>query len=406
MKIGLLSILLCMASVMTLAQQVIISGTVYDESSGSKIAQAIITIPGTNISIVTNDDGIFTLKTEQLPPAIQVSHIGYRTRYVEISGIPADNMLIKLTPATIVLKEVTIQINDPEELVRQALKRIPQNYPRVPELHKGFYRETAMKRQNFIYVAEGVIDMYKTDYLRDVSHDQVAIVKGRRLMSTKASDTLGVKVMGGPLLPIRFDVVKNRDLLFSSEEMVNYKFHMEQPVTIKDRPQLVVGFSPKVELPYPLFKGLLYIDRENLAITRAEFSLDVSDRAKATRYMLASKPVGVRFNPKGLSFLIDYHYENGMTRFCYVRSTFRFNCDWKRRFFATSYTVSSEMVVTDRMNKDVKPIKGRDTFDSHDSFYDRVDYFLDPDFWEDYNIIEPTETLDRSIGRLLKHYVQ
>ena len=47
-------------------------------------------------------------------------------------------------------------------------------------------------------------------------------------------------------------------------------------------------------------------------------------------------------------------------------------------------------------------IKGRDYFDSRDAFYDKVDYFLDPLFWEDYNIIEPSVSLDEAIDKLLK----
>jgi hypothetical protein len=31
-----------------------------------------------------------------------------------------------------------------------------------------------------------------------------------------------------------------------------------------------------------------------------------------------------------------------------------------------------------------------------------VEYFEDPDFWADYNIIEPTESLQDAIGKLKK----
>ena len=85
-------------------------------------------------------------------------------------------------------------------------------------------------------------------------------------------------------------------------------------------------------------------------------------------------------------------------------STFRFNCDWKRRLLATSFTAFCEMVVTNRVTHDVQPILGNQSFDQRDAFYDRVDYFRDPDFWADYNIIEPTETLNQAIGKLLKKY--
>ena len=95
--------------------------------------------------------------------------------------------------------------------------------------------------------------------------------------------------------------------------------------------------------------------------------------------------------------------EDGITRLSYIRSTFRFNCDWKRRLLATSFTACCEMVVTDHhATTETHPISGRDSFDSRDAFYDKVEYFRDPQFWEDYNIIEPSESLDNAIEKLVK----
>ena len=108
-----------------------------------------------------------------------------------------------------------------------------------------------------------------------------------------------------------------------------------------------------------------------------------------------------------LSTLIDYRYEQGVTRISYIRNTFRFNCDWKRRLFATSFAACCEMVVTDHEPaKGRAPISGRDSFDSRDAFYDKVDFFLDPLFWEDYNIIEPSVSLDEAIDKLLKKRIK
>ena len=72
---------------------------------------------------------------------------------------------------------------DPRELVNIAIRKIPENYIDKPELYKCFYRETAMKRQHYIYVAEGVVDMYKSSYASKGYRDRVAIRKGRRLLS-------------------------------------------------------------------------------------------------------------------------------------------------------------------------------------------------------------------------------
>jgi hypothetical protein len=156
-------------------------------------------------------------------------------------------------------------------------------------------------------------------------------------------------------------------------------------------------------MPYPLYYGKIYIDRQTLAFTRFELELDMSDREKATNMMLVKKPRGLRFKPKEMSCIIDYRTgDDGVTRISYIRNTFRFNCDWKRRLFATSFTAYCEMAVTSSSDQDVQPIRGRDSFDQRDAFFDKVDYFRDPAFWQDYNIIEPTESLDKAINKLLK----
>lgn len=385
------------------SEKIVLSGTVRDERSGAVIAQASVSVVGSSVSVVTNEDGFFTLKADRMPNGINVSHIGYQSRHLTAREAMKSPLNIKLKATAIALHEVVVWTGDPSELVRIAVKKIPENYSSTPELYRGFYRETAMKRQRYIYVAEGVVDMFKPSYSRTDKPDRVAIRKGRRLLSPKKSDTLSVKVMGGPLQPIQFDLVKNLEILLSSEELYNYELEMLPMATINDRLQYVVGLKPRFIMPYPLYFGRLYIDRERLAFTRAELSLDMSDREKVTDIMLVRKPTGVRFRPKEFTVLIDYRYENGITRPNYFRSTFNFNCDWKRRLLATSFTACCEMVVTDHEPATgTRPISGRDSFDSRDAFYDKVEYFRDPKFWEDYNIIEPSESLDNAIEKLVK----
>lgn len=397
-------ILILAVSIGMRAQNVVLSGTVSSDRTGERIAHATIVAEGLGVAVVTNDDGYFTLKTETQPNAITVSHLGYQSRRISLKGKTAETIKIRLKPTAIALQELVVWTDNPRQLVDIAIRKIPENYARKPELYKCFYRETAMKRQHYIYVAEGVIDMYKTAYNRTADRDRVAIVKGRRLLSPKRGDTLSVKVMGGPVQPIQLDIAKNLDFLLNAEELANYTFRMEPTTTINDRLQYVVSLWPNAIQPYALYTGKLYIDRETLAFTRAELSLDMSNKEKATAYMLIRRPRGVRFRPKELTTLIDYRTENGVTRISYIRNTFRFNCDWRRRLFATSFAAFCEMVVTDHTDTDVRPITGRSSFDSRDSFYDRVDYFQDPDFWENYNIIEPSESLDHAIDKLMKRY--
>jgi hypothetical protein len=391
-----------LAPLAVFAQQIVVSGSVTNDKTGEGLRQ--VSISAGRVSVVTNEDGAFSLKLDQLPATITVSHIGYKTRKVALTEGKAENLKISLAPTTIQLREIVVTKANPRELVDIAIKKIPDNYSKVPELLQTFYRETAMKRKHYIYVAEGVEDMYKTPYTRNIGRDRVAIVKGRRLLSQKQGDTLGIKVLGGPVLPVQLDVVKNQEMLLNPEDLDAYDFAMGVPEYINDRLQYVVKISPRYPMPYALYNGTLYIDSERLAFTRIELDLDMSDKDKATRTMLVKKPIGVRFKPRELSCVVDYRYEDGVTRISYLRNIFRFNCDWKKRLFSTSFTATCEMVVTDSQSDSVLPITSRNSFDSRDAYYDKVEYFMDPEYWSKYNIIEPSESLDKAIKKLVATY--
>ena len=399
-RLGL--ILLILAPLAMMAQQVVVSGVVVDQKTGNPLRQVSVSVG--RISVVTNEDGDFTLKLNEIPSSVNISHLGYKTLRLTLKDGKTEGLRIRLEPTTIQLREIVVRNYNPRELVDIAIDKIPENYSKVPELLKGFYRETAMKRKHYIYVAEGVEDMYKTPYNRGTARDRVAIVKGRRLLSQKAGDTLGIKVAGGPVQAVMMDLVKNRDFLLNKEDLDNYHFTMGVPEYINDRQQYVVQMEPFLITDYALYHGKLYIDAERLAFTRIELDLDMRDKDKATQTMLVKKPFGVRFKPRELSTVVDYRYEDGVTRISYLRNIFRFNCDWKRKLFSTSFTATCEMAVTDSQSDDVQPIASRSSFDSRDSYYDKVEYFMDPEYWRNYNIIEPSESLDKAIKRLVSRY--
>ena len=398
----LVLIWMLLAPMTVFAQQVVVSGVVTDQKTGEPLRQVSVSVG--RVAVVTNEDGDFTLKLSEMPSTVHVSHVGYKSQRVSLKDGQTVGLRIRLVPASIQLREIVVRNQNARELVDIAIDKIPDNYSKSPELLKAFYRETAMKRKHYIYVAEGVEDMYKTPYNRSTARDRVSIVKGRRLLSQKQGDTLGIKVQGGPVQAVLMDLVKNRDFLLNKEDLDCYDFSLGVPEYINDREQYVVLMEPQVVTTYALYHGKLYIDAERLAFTRIELDLDMRDKDKATQTMLVKKPFGVRFKPRELSCVVDYRYEDGVSRISYLRNTFRFNCDWKRRLFSTSFTATCEMAVTDRQTENVKPIANRSSFDSRDSYYDKVEYFLDPEYWSNYNIIEPSESLDKAIKRLVSKY--
>lgn len=381
-----------------------IKGIVKDKDSKKTIPYASISLTGSASGTVTNADGEFTFKIQEplQGKEIEIAHIGYFHTTIRLEENETDLQTVWLIPSIQVLDEVIVEGHDPEALIEAAVKKIPRNYSNEAEFLTGFYRETAQKRKRYINIAEAVLNIRKTSYTQDVERDRVEVLKGRNLVSPKPSDTLAVKLLGGPTTSIYLDIVKNPDLLLSKEAMPFYEYHMEEPVFIDRRMQYVVSFTPRPsDLPFALYYGKFYIDSERLSFTRAEFRIDLSDRDKAIQTILYKKPRGLRFKPVEVSYQINYSYRNGMTRLNYVRNEIRFRCDWKRKLFATGYTILSEMVVTD-IQKATHNIPYKDSFRRNQILSDEASSFFDEDFWGDYNIIEPDESLEHAVHKLKK----
>jgi len=384
-----------------------ISGTVRDKSNKRKLEYVNISVPGSNLSSITNEDGGFTLKIRDSIRAkeIEFSRIGYFSVRVPVDGNDLLDQTFYLSPNEKQLKEVIVESwENPADLVKEALRRVGVNYSAKPNLHTGFYRETVQKGKKFINISEAVIHIYKNPYTETSANDRVQIFKGRKLLTTKVSDTLAVKLLGGPNLSIFADIVKNRDILFDEESLFNFSFKMENAKFLDNRQQYVVSFTPVVTLPYPLFYGTLYIDRETLAFTRAEFYLDMKDRIKATDAILRKKPAGLRFKPDEVFFVVSYKQRDGKSYLNYIRNEVRFKCDWQRRLFSTNYTVLSEMVVTESKEESADIIPRKESFNERESLSDKVMSFYDDNFWGAYNIIEPTESLESAVNKLKKEY--
>lgn len=385
-----------------------VSGVVRDKENRKKLENVAVSLVGTPIGTVTNAEGVFSLKIPHMDtiPQLELSHIGYMNARFSASAPEGSNNMhatILMIPIALQLNEVVAYGNSARRIVEEALERIPKNYPSGESMTSAFYRETVQKGHRYISISEAMLDVYKTSYRQRTSdRDKVQIDKARRLLSQKQSDTLGVKVVGGPNLPLFMDVVKNAYALFDEETLDYYSFVQEPSVFIDDRLQYVISFRPRVKLDYALYVGRVFIDREHLAFTRAEFELDLSDRERAIAAILYKKPLGLRFRPQKVSFLITYRQHDGVTCLNYICNEMYFKCDWKRRLFSSSYVARSEMVAVDREEHPERVIARRDAFKPYQVFYDIVKEYWSEDFWKDYNIIEPTESLEDAVKKLRK----
>jgi hypothetical protein len=299
------------------------------------------------------------------------------------------------------LKEISVVPKDARGIVETALRNIKKNYSETPNMMTGFYRESIRQRRDYLSISEAVVDIYKAPY-SNMQEDQVKIYKGRKGTNVKKADTLMVQLQGGPNVSMLLDIVKNTDLSIALDNLDNYTFEFGSMVNIDNKLNWVIHFSPNVIREEPLYYGKLYISQDNMAISRAEFSLDLNDEAKASRVFVQKKPMGLIFMPTSTSYLVTYKEQNGKYYLNYVRVDLKFQCDWKKRLFKNYYTVMSEVAITDRREENVVKFAKQEVFRQNMVFAEKVEAFADADFWGEYNIIEPEDSIESAIKKLSK----
>jgi hypothetical protein len=380
-----------------------VNGLLKDAASGERVSFATISVPGTGIGTVSNSDGEFILKMDPALHAtyFEVSHLSYATAKFDIVETAGKEKTFYLNIQPVQLKEIPVVPKDARELVATALKSVRKNYSPVPEMMTGFYRESVMQRRDYLSISEAVIDIYKAPYTNR-QDDQVKIYKGRKGTNVKKAVTLMVKLQGGPNVLMLLDIVKNTDLSIALDNLDNYSFEFGPMVNIDNKQNWVVNFSPRIVREDPLYFGKLYISVDSLAITRAEFNLDLDDEDKASRVFIQKKPAGLVFIPTSTSYLVTYKEDNGNYYLNYVRVDLKFRCDWKRRLFKNNYTLMSELAITGRKDDNVARFPNQEVFRQNMVMSEKVSDFTDVDFWGENNIIEPEKSIENAIKKLSK----
>jgi hypothetical protein len=73
----------------------------------------------------------------------------------------------------------------------------------------------------------------------------------------------------------------------------------------------------------------------------------------------------------------------------------------EKKWFSNDYTIYSELAITD-IQEDQLEIMPQSRIRPRDIMTNKVNDFADPDFWQDYNIIEPDASIEKIISRILR----
>lgn len=385
-------------------------GHVSDIATSEDLFFASVNLSGTSISNVSNSDGHFSLKIPDSTPQdaeVLVSHLGYKTGAVKVSEFGGSTSVapleIRLTPEAIRLDPATVRSIDAAILFRSAFYKIRDNYPTSRTGMTAFYREMIRKgTAKYLVLNEAVIDIDKAAYT-GFSPDRVGIYKGRGSTNYDTSDTLFVKLQGGITTALDLDQVRNPFAGVGLDEAMDvYDFSMDGVATYDGHSFYCVDFKPKPGVEDILMKGKVYIEVESLAVGRVEMAMDLAGREEeAARIFVVKRPQNTRFYANKAEYVVSYKCFDGLWYYDYCRADLNFTTRRRSSLFRNSFSVTEEMAVTDHKDGGIA-IEPSSRVKFKDILSDKVSDFADENFWEDYNIIEPDQSIDAIIKRIVR----
>lgn len=381
------------------------SGKVIDSRSKDVLKAASLSINQSNISTVTNSEGQFVLKVanKYLDSKVVISLLGYNTRVLSLSELSDKNNIINLSAAVTELSAVNISaFKDANNLVSRVFEEKSKNIQNESVYMTAFYRETIKRRTRNVSLTEAIVNILKKPYTSSL-RDVIQLGKARKSTDYKRLDTLSVKLQGGPFSTIYLDIMKYPEYIFNDKTIPSYNFSFDAPSAIDNRNVYVVNFSPKNNALNINYMGKLYIDVQSLALVSANYTLDLSNKRKSKNLLVTKKPRDVIVYPLEANYRVDYKATEGRWYYSYSTLNLKFKINKKRELFNKVYTLSSEMAVTDwEIHTNDKRIRNKDKLKPTVIITDAISGFSDPDFWGEYNLIEPDKSIESAIDKIKK----
>ena len=207
-----------------------LNGVVLSNKNATPIAYAHVGIPAQGMGVVSNEAGAFALNypAAYAKDSLKVSCLGFKTYTVALAKLRLeDTLIIRLKPEVLELAEAMVKPHSDSgrAIVREALKRLKQNYPTKMHQLNAFYREKAQSRDDYGYtrLMEGMVDIQ--DWGIDANPDRMRI----RLNEYRKSNDLAKQTVGQRALGLMFGK-KNNLYLILTQDPVRIHKHNERTV--------------------------------------------------------------------------------------------------------------------------------------------------------------------------------
>jgi hypothetical protein len=268
--------LLCLPAFAQEAQ--VLRGLVLDADTHQPVPNAQVGIAGNKLGTSTNQEGRFALRVPAAYAAteLEVALLGYRRFVRSLPPLPGPELRIELQSSPASLGTVAVS-SSVLGILREAVARIPRNYPTRPTRLTGFFRESDdnATSHRYYYLGEALLEVQKAGYQHPRDDGQVKILQLRKVdLRARRPDSTGlvpINWVAGSFIPHRFDFVHNRPEFIQARHFKDYQYRLTPQTTFQGRPVYVVAFGPRPGTDRANFAGELYIDEQSYAFMGASW---------------------------------------------------------------------------------------------------------------------------------------
>lgn len=375
-----------------------IAGKIVDRADGGVLPFSSVSILHQSIGVISNEDGLFMFKipTKYQNDTLVISHLGYYLYKVPVAETK-DFKFYQMDERAVSLPEILIRSIPATELVRRAILKIPQNYFRGPYRMRSFYREIVKRDKKYLSYTEAILDIYKRPMRPTLFRDEVKVVKERKFTNPRSQDTLIFKLKGGIEAILQLDIVRN-PVEFLELNNKTYQFKLSTMQFVDGKLSYVIRFTPDEDQEEPAFEGEMFIDSKSLAILQIRFGYSRKSLKKLRNIYIVKTSKDIKSYPTNNQYVVSYKSYDGKYYIHHIRGTIGLKVKQKKKWLASHYSVTFEMISTDIENKSPIRFVASETIKPNRIFSDMISSD-ETKFWKNQNIILPETDITKALKR-------
>ncbi|MBN2744645.1 MAG: carboxypeptidase-like regulatory domain-containing protein [Marinilabiliaceae bacterium] len=380
-------------------EQVRIWGTVTDADSGEPLPYVNISIPGEPVGTTTNAEGQyeFRLPAHYRGRPLTFSSIGYAPAHL---AVPVADTLadLRLSTTDIRLPEVKVMAIPARVIINRMLANRHRNYLQSDVLLEAFFRETIRQDSQYVEVSEAVIDILKPAYTNNYQFEKVRFVKGRKSSTVAQMNLVKFRLQGGPYYFSRMDVARYLDFFPDKDAPEVYQYAFAGYDYQHGHTLYKIAFKPIDDNGELLYEGELAIDGESYALVAVDFRMTRPTLRQSRKYLIRKDTRQAKASPFFAIYHIDYRPFHDRWVLNRIKGEIKVRIRDRQQRLTSHFEAVTEMVVTDFRPADGQRLKYAETFKPDYVLSEKIDAF-DADFWDNYNVIQPDEDLEKAMKK-------